>query len=287
MAFDDPPQRDSGYPARAAWRDDLYRIIFEHDTPAGKLFDVLLIAAILASVAAVMLESVESVRDRYGHGLRVAEWIFTGLFTIEYGLRLLAAPDAKRYARSFFGLVDLLAILPTYLSLLVPGGQAFAVIRILRVLRVFRILKLAQFVGSEMYLLRALRASAHKIVVFLVTVFSIVVVVGAAMYFVEGPETGFTSIPIGVYWAIVTLTTVGFGDITPQTGIGKAIASMVMILGYGIIAVPTGIVTAEMVSGARRVSSGHRSCHTCGALEHTDDAQFCRFCGNALNSDEQ
>jgi len=236
---------------RPRWRRELYRIIFEHDTPGGKLFDIALIAAILASVAAVMLESVRDVTVRVGGTLRAAEWAFTVLFTIEYVLRLASARGARRYARSFFGVIDLLAILPTYLSVLVPGGQALAVVRVLRVLRVFRVLKLARFVGSEQLMLRALRASAYKIAVFLVGVLSVVVVVGALMYFIEGPRNGFTSIPIAVYWAIVTVTTVGFGDITPLTTIGRLLASMLMILGYGIIAVPTGIVTAEvMVSRA-------------------------------------
>lgn len=263
-------------------RRTLHRIIFGHETPGGKLFDVVLIVAILASVAAVMLESVEPIRTRHGLQLRFAEWVFTALFTLEYGVRLIAARSASRYARSFFGIVDLMAILPTYLSLLIPGGQAFAVIRVLRVLRVFRVLKLAQFVGTEQYLLRAMQASARKIVVFVIAVMSIVVVVGALMYFVEGPASGFTSIPVGVYWAIVTLTTVGFGDITPQTGLGQAVAALVMILGYGIIAVPTGIVTAEMVQSARRSSVSRPVCAGCGEREHDADAAFCKRCGSEL-----
>lgn len=291
--------------ARPRWRRELYRVIFEHDTPAGRLFDIVLIAAILASVAAVMLESVREVSQRYGGGLRAAEWVFTALFTIEYGLRLASARGARRYASSFFGVVDLLAIVPTYLSILVPGGQALAVIRVLRVLRVFRVLKLAQFIGSERLMLRALRASAYKIAVFLVGVLCVVTVVGSLMYFLEGAESGFTSIPIGVYWAIVTVTTVGFGDITPLTTAGQLLAAVLMILGYGIIAVPTGIVTAEMmtsrptglvpesagpaaVEGGRAAAPGDegaigvRPCAECGLGHHLSDARHCRRCGAPL-----
>ncbi len=270
--------------ARPAWRRELYRIIFEHDTPAGRAFDVLLIVAILASVAAVMLESVDPIALRYGEGLRTAEWVFTFLFTVEYITRLAAARRAGRYARSFFGVVDLLAILPTYLSLVVPGGQALAVIRILRVLRVFRVFKLAQFVGSERLMLVALRQSAYKIAVFLVAVLSIVTVVGSLMYFVEGPEHGFTSIPRGIYWAIVTVTTVGFGDITPATIPGQLIAAALMVVGYGIIAVPTGIVTAEMLGTRASLRETRRGspCDACGLAGHEPDAGYCRGCGAAL-----
>lgn len=271
--------------ARPRWRRELYRIIFEHDTPAGKLFDVALIAAILASVAAVMLESVAAVRARSGPALRTAEWIFTILFTLEYGTRLVSARRAGRYARSFFGLIDLLSILPTYLSVLVPGGQALAVVRVLRVLRVFRVLKLARFVGSEKLMLRALRASGYKIAVFLIATVSVAVVVGAAMYFIEGPEAGFTSIPVGMYWAIVTVTTVGFGDITPLSPLGQSLAAMLMILGYGIIAVPTGIVTAEMIHGQVRGPDGRavgRTCEHCGKGGLLSDSSFCRHCGERL-----
>jgi voltage-gated potassium channel len=277
---------------RPRWRRELHRIIFGHLTPAGKLFDVILIAVILVSVAVVMIESVETVRLRRGPALRTAEWVFTILFTLEYILRLVSAESAPRYARSALGLVDLLAVLPTYVSLLVPGGQAFTVIRILRVMRVFRVLKLAQFVGGEQLLIRALRASSYKIVVFLVAVLTVVVIVGSVMYFIEGPRRGFTSIPVGVYWAIVTLTTVGFGDITPQTSFGQVLAAMLMILGYAIIAVPTGIVTVEMAAvGERSVkltrdapresdrSSERRVCLGCAADGHDEDAIHCKFCG--------
>lgn len=277
---------------RPKWRCELHRIIFGHLTPGGKLFDLVLIAAILVSVAIVMIESVESVRERHGVALRATEWVFTVLFTLEYVTRLVAAERATRYARSLLGIIDLLAILPTYVSLLVPGGQAFTVIRILRVMRVFRVLKLAQFVGGEQVIIRALRASSYKIVVFLVAVLTTVVIVGSFMYFIEGPEQGFTSIPVGVYWAVVTLTTVGFGDITPHTAAGQILAAMLMILGYAIIAVPTGIVTVEMAAaGQRRVrlapdeprearQTGERCvCLGCGAEGHDDDAICCKFCG--------
>jgi len=259
--------------ARPRWRRELYRIIFEHDTRAGMLFDVLLIASIITSVAVVMIESVEAVAVQHGAALRIIEWVFTGVFTVEYVTRLVAAVRSGRYALSFFGIIDLLSIIPSFVGLVVPGGQALSVLRILRVLRVFRVLKLAQFIGSERLMLRALRQSAFKIAVFLVAVITIVVVLGAVMYVVEGPEHGFTSIPTGVYWAIVTVTTVGFGDITPSTTLGQMLAALLMILGYGIIAVPTGIVTAEMVSGDRRECSG------CGAAGHARDASFCKRCG--------
>ncbi len=207
---------------------------------------MVLILAILASVVAIMLESVASIRASHGHLLRTLEWVFTVAFTVEYVLRLWCVSRSLRYARSFLGVVDLLAILPTWLSLVVPGGQVLTVVRILRVLRVFRILKLAQYVGEARVLVLALRAARFKITVFVFTVLTIVVIVGALMYLVEGPASGFTSIPAGVYWAVVTLTTVGFGDITPQTPLGQTLATVVMIMGYGIIAVPTGIVTAEI-----------------------------------------
>jgi voltage-gated potassium channel len=275
--------------SRAQWRQEVYRIIFEHDTPAGKGFDILLIAAILLSVTAVMLESVAEISIRHGPVLRTAEWLFTFLFTVEYGLRLATAISVKRYARSFYGVIDLLAVLPTYIGLVVAGGQAFIVIRILRVLRVFRVLKLTQFVGSERELLRALRASGYKIVVFLFAVLTSVVVIGSLMHFLEGAEGGFSSIPRSVYWAIVTITTVGYGDISPQTPIGQVLAAFLMILGYGIIAVPTGIVTVEMArtrGGLGELSSGRatpaRTCASCAATGHDADASHCKYCGVAL-----
>lgn len=229
-----------------------------------------------------MLESIESIQADWGTRLRAAEWVFTALFTIEYLLRLASAGRATSYARTFFGVVDLLSILPTYLSILIPGGQALAVIRVLRVLRVFRVLKLAQFVGGEQLLIRALRSSFHKIAVFVVAVLTLVTIVGALMYFIEGEASGFTSIPRGVYWAIVTLTTVGFGDITPQTALGQTLASVIMILGYGVIAVPTGIVTAEIATQTAQGTAGPRRCAACDHEGHDPDAKHCKRCGTEL-----
>jgi len=260
-----------------------YRVIFGHETMAGRTFDVLLIAAILASVIAVMLDSVQSWQSQYGSQLRILEWTFTALFTVEYGLRLWCVRQPRAYALSFFGLIDLLAILPTYVSLVIPGGQFLAVIRIMRIMRVFRVLKLVQYVGEASELATALRAARYKISIFLLAVISIVVVVGSLMYMVEGPASGFTSIPRSTYWAIVTLTTVGYGDITPVTPVGQALASLVMIMGYGIIAVPTGIVTAEMVGARRDVGGNARVCNSCEHVEPDQEARFCRRCGASLS----
>lgn len=270
-------------PARlTGWRRAAYEVIFGHDTAAGKAFDVVLILAILVSVGIVMLDSVAALAAHHP-AFFLAEWIFTLLFTIEYALRLLSVRRPSGYALSFFGIVDLFAVLPSYLSLLVPGGQYLIVIRILRVLRVFRVLKLAQYVGEARTLGLALRASRYKITVFLFTVLTIVVVVGSLMFLIEGPRHGFTSIPRGVYWAIVTLTTVGYGDIAPVTPLGQAVAAMVMVMGYGIIAVPTGIVTVELAHQAQRKSSS-KTCSACGLGDHDEDARFCRGCGATLKS---
>jgi voltage-gated potassium channel len=262
-------------------RGKLHEIIFEADTFAGKLFDLALIAAIVLSVVAVMLDSVADIRRLHGGTLLIVEWFFTILFTIEYVLRLSCIGRPVRYATSFFGIVDLLAILPTYLSLVVPGSQYLIVIRILRVLRVFRVLKLAQFIAEANILMRALRASSRKIVVFLFTVLTLVVVFGSLMYLIEGPKAGFTSIPRGVYWAIVTLTTVGYGDISPQSAFGQLVAAMVMILGFAIIAVPTGIVTAEMYR-AQDVHVSTQVCPQCSAEGHDVGAHYCKDCGARL-----
>ncbi len=256
---------------RANWRETLHRIIFEAETPGGKGFDVILILAITSSVAVVMLDSVNSVRNDYGDLLYDIEWMFTLLFSVEYILRLFCALRPFAYAKSFFGLVDLFAVVPTYLSLFLPSSQYLTVIRLLRVLRVFRVLKLAQYLSEVSLLTEALRASRRKITVFLVTVITLVVILGSLMYVIEGEENGFTSIPHSVYWAIVTLTTVGYGDVSPQTGLGKVLASMVMILGYGIIAVPTGIMTAEF-SMAMRQRTSSKVCPACGAPGHDDSA---------------
>jgi voltage-gated potassium channel len=262
-------------------RRRLYVVIFEAETPAGRGFDVALLVLILLSVLAVLLESVAGLRADYGRELRWLEWAITLLFTLEYLLRLWVVRRPLAYAWSFFGVVDLLAILPTYLSLAIPGAQSLLVIRALRLLRVFRILKLVHFLGEAQVLQRALRASGRKITVFLVTVLTLVLVIGAVMYLVEGPENGFTSIPESMYWAIVTMTTVGYGDIAPRTLPGKLLASLVMIIGYAIIAVPTGIVTVEMAEASRRTRST-RACPTCGEEDHDRDARFCKRCGAAL-----
>lgn len=266
---------------RAAWRHRLHEIIFEADTPAGKAFDVALLILIVASVLAVLLESVQEVQQRFGGVLRVAEWGFTIVFTVEYALRLLSVGKPMRYARSFFGVVDFLAVAPTYLSLFIAGSQSLIVIRALRLLRVFRVFKLARYVGEADVLLRALRASGRKIVVFLGTVLTLVLIMGTAMYLIEGGEHGFNSIPAGVYWAIVTLTTVGYGDIAPQTALGRALAACVMIVGYAIIAVPTGIVSVELARAASpKVST--QACPECSAEGHDPDAVFCKYCAARL-----
>jgi voltage-gated potassium channel len=268
---------------RSPLRARLHEIIFEADTPAGKAFDVVLLLAITLSVAAVMLESVGAIRVEHGKLLYGVEWFFTILFTIEYLVRLACVLHPTRYARSFFGIIDLLAVLPTYLSLVVAGAQSLLVIRVLRLLRVFRIFKLARFLGEARTLTIALRSSRHKIVVFLGAVLSIVIIMGTVMYLVEGPASGFTSIPRSVYWAIVTMTTVGYGDIAPQTVPGQAIAAFVMILGYAIIAVPTGIVSAELVQAAHpHKGTAAEACPGCGAEGHDRDAAHCKHCGTRL-----
>jgi voltage-gated potassium channel len=263
------------------WRDRLHEIIFEADTPVGKLFDVVLIWSIIISVVVVLLDSVATVRIRYGELLYAVEWFFTILFTIEYILRLISVRQPHRYATSFFGLVDVLAILPTYISLFIPGSQYLLTIRILRLLRIFRVFKLAAYLNEAQIITAALRASRRKISVFLFTVLVIVVIIGSVMYVVEGQENGFDSIPTGIYWSIVTLTTVGYGDISPQTALGKIVASIVMIIGYAIIAVPTGIVTAELAQAAKsRVST--RACPACSADGHDYDAKYCKYCSAPL-----
>jgi voltage-gated potassium channel len=259
----------------------LHEVIFEADTPAGKGFDVILIISILASVVAVMFDSIGSVRFAYGGLLYGIEWVFTLLFTVEYLLRLVCVGRPLHYAISFYGIVDLLAIIPTYLSLILPGSQFLLVIRILRILRIFRILKLVPYLKEAHLLIKALKASSRKIAVFLYTVMTLVVIFGSLMYVIEGEAHGFTSIPRSIYWAIVTLTTVGYGDISPQTGLGQTVASLVMILGYAIIAVPTGIVTVEM-SHAFATSISTQACPECSAEGHDVDARHCKYCGAAL-----
>ena len=259
----------------------LHEIIFEADTPAGKLFDVLLIVSIIISVVLVMLDSVSSIRTVYGRWLYLGEWFFTLLFTVEYLLRLLSVGRPLAYATSFFGIVDLMAILPTYMSIFFPGSQYLLVIRLLRVLRIFRVLKLVPYLGEARLLMQALKASHRKITVFLFTVMILVVIFGSLMYLIEDSGSGFTSIPQSIYWAIVTLTTVGYGDISPQTGLGQLLSAIIMVIGYGILAVPTGIVTVEMAqSFKRRVST--QACPECSAEGHDADARNCKYCGAKL-----
>ncbi|BEV70580.1 MULTISPECIES: ion transporter [unclassified Paludibacterium] len=262
----------------APWRQKLYTLFFEPDSWRGRLFDQVLIIAILLSALTVTLESVQSIRRQYAGLLHGLDWGLTILFTIEYLLRLLCAPRPARYARSFFGIVDLLAILPQYIALFVPESRFLSSVRILRLLRMFRVFKLTRYLGVAQQLRDALQASRRKITVFLVVVMMMVMVLGSLMYVIEGEENGFTSIPVSIYWAIVTLTTVGFGDITPKTPLGQSLASLVMILGYGIIAVPTGIVSVEI--GKARPSA--LRCPDCGLDRHDQDARHCKRCGHKL-----
>ncbi len=263
------------------WRKVLHEVIFEADTPAGKWFDVILIFSILCSVAVVMLESIASVRQGHEELLRALEWIFTILFSIEYVLRIICVGKPVRYVTSFFGLVDLLAIVPTYLSRLIPGSQFLVVIRVVRVLRIFRVLKLVQYIAEARILIQALRASRRRITVFLFTVLTLVVILGSLIYIIEDEGNGFTSIPRSIYWAIVTLTTVGYGDISPQSALGQALAALIMILGYSIIAVPTGIMTLEIARAADGPIST-QVCPECCAEGHDKDAMHCKYCGAKL-----
>ena len=267
---------------RRDWKDHLHEIIFEADTPEGKAFDVILLIAILLSVIAVMLESVSSIKAEYGTTLYIIEWFFTIIFTLEYIARLVVVTKPWKYAVSFFGIVDLLSIIPTVLSLFIVGAQSLLVIRSIRLLRVFRVFKLARFLGEASQLSSALKASRPKIIVFIGAVFSMTVVLGTAMYMIEGGENGFTSIPKSIYWAVVTLTTVGYGDIAPQTVAGQALATIIMILGYGIIAVPTGIVSSEMSRQKDSHPVNTQSCPHCGKEGHDSDAAYCKRCGGRL-----
>ncbi len=268
------------------WRGKLYDILFETELLSARIFDVALIVIILASVLVVMLDSVESIVGRHDLALHVFEWIFTILFTAEYAARLASVQSKRRYALSFFGIIDLLSIIPTYLSVLLPGTQFLVIIRVLRVLRVFRVLKLVRYLGEARTLGRALAASRYRIIVFLITVVTLTVILGSFMYLIEGADAGFTSIPVAVYWAVVTLTTVGFGDITPNTPAGQMLAALIMLLGYGLIAVPTGIVSVELAQAAHlgRVPAGIRDrvCSGCRTGGHDVDARFCKTCGGTV-----
>jgi len=265
------------------FRSRLREIIFETNTRAGKAFDVVLIVCILLSVLAVMLDSVRPIKESWGAIIYGAQWFFTIIFAVEYGLRLYSTDRPLKYAASFYGIIDLLAIIPTPLSLLLPGAQSLLVIRLLRILRIFRVFKLARFITEMNVLFQALRASLRKIAVFLLVLLTLVVIFGSLMYVIEGEEHGFTSIPKSIYWAIVTLTTVGYGDISPGTSLGQALAAIVMISGYSIIAVPTGIFTVEF-SRAMKKKVPACSCPKCGMESHGSDAAYCRRCGAKLTA---
>jgi len=269
------------HPTKETLKDRLRIIIFEAGSPAGRAFDVGLILCILTSVLAVLLDSVASLHDRYGTIFYAVEWFFTVLFTVEYAIRLWCIQQPLKYAKSFYGVVDLLGILPTYLSLLVADSQYLLVIRILRVLRVFRVLRMVRYVGEAELLTQALIASRRKITVFISTVFALVIIFGSLMYLIEGDEYGFSSIPRSIYWAVITLTTVGYGDLTPHTPLGQALATVVMIMGYGIIAVPTGIVTMELNEAHRRAANT-RTCPSCAVEGHLREATYCWRCGSHL-----
>ncbi|MGB2817560.1 MAG: ion transporter [Burkholderiaceae bacterium] len=264
----------------SGWRRRWFIVIFENDTRAGRLFDIWLLVAILASVLVVMLDSVHAVSDRHGTLFDVLEWGFTLAFTAEYMARLVCVNRPLRYAKSFFGIIDLMSVLPTYLAFFFPELHALIDIRVLRLLRTFRILKLVAYVSEYKYLAAALRDSRRKILVFLSAVMLIQVTMSTLMYVIEGPENGFTSIPTAIYWGITAMTTVGFGDIVPKTDLGRAVASVMMLIGWSILAVPTGIVTAEMTR--RSGGAPERRCPECGASHHLPAARFCHQCGKQL-----
>lgn len=270
------------------WRQRWHAVIFEADSPAGRRFDLWLIALIVLSVLVVMADSVQSVHSRLSGWFSVLEWLFTLIFTLEYIARLACHPQPLRYATSFFGIVDLVSVLPTYLALVMPEVHALIDVRVLRLLRVFRVLKLAAYVSEYQILLSALAASRRKILVFLSAVLMVVVVLGTVMYVVEGPANGYSNIPTSVYWAITTMTTVGFGDITPKTDLGRLISSVVMLLGWGTLAVPTGIVTAEMAVRRQTAEPSYspRACPSCQSEGHRQDARHCFLCGASLSADQ-
>jgi voltage-gated potassium channel len=270
-----------GKPA-AGWRRRVFNVVFESDTHAGKIFDVVLIVAIVLSVAAVLADSVEGIATRYGPQLTALEWIFTILFTLEYLARLSCVERPLLYARSFYGVVDLLAVLPTYLAVFFPDAALLIDVRILRLLRVMRIFKLTAYLTEFRLLADAMAASRRKIIVFLAVVVMLVLIIGTLMYVIEGPAHGFTSIPFAIYWAISTISTVGYGDVVPRTDLGRALASVMMLIGWGILAVPTGIVTAEMTAQHFRARLARRRCPRCRSADHEEDAVFCRLCGAQL-----
>lgn len=263
------------------WRERLYIIIFFTNTPAGRRFDTWLLVVIFASLVVVMFDSIAFYSERYGLLLDGLEWLFTGIFLAEYLLRIYCHPEPRKYVFSFYGAIDLLSVVPAFIALLLPDAEYLLVVRAIRMLRVFRVLKLTQYLSQANFLLVALRGSKQKIIVFLLSVTTMVLVYGTLMYVIEGPANGFTSIPMSIYWAVVTITTVGFGDIVPLTPLGKAVATLVMITGYSIIAVPTGIFTAELATAMRADSLQHR-CPTCEKLTHEPNAAFCSRCGSQL-----
>ncbi len=267
---------------RTALQDKLFSVIFGTDTPAGRNFDLLLITAILISVGALLLDTVEAVNQRIGPQLLALEWFFTVLFTVEYLTRLYCSPNKRAYAGSFYGVVDLLAILPSYLALLFPATHYLLIIRLLRVLRIFRVLKLMRYLREANVLVRSLYAARRKILVFLSSLITLITLFGSVMYLVEGPENGFTSLPRSIYWAIVTITTVGYGDITPQTALGQGIAALAMITAYAVIAIPTGIISAELIHEVQRDRSLRR-CNHCDRSGHDTDANYCKFCSAQLS----
>ena len=263
-------------------RKRIFSIVFGSDTKEGRLFDLILLVTILLSIGSVFLESISSLRVKYLPYIQVAEWAFTILFTIEYSLRIYSSEKPMRYILSFYGLIDLIAILPTYISLLFGGAHYLVVIRAFRLLRVFRILKLSRYLYEGNILRRALQSSIYKITVFITSVVALVTIVGTLMYIIEGDKSGFTSIPVSIYWAIVTITTVGYGDISPQTPLGQFLASILMIIGYGIIAVPTGIVSVEM---ARATDEARKKCPFCKASVYPEHANYCSNCGKDLTKE--
>lgn len=263
------------------WRERLYVIIFFTNTTPGRRFDTWLLVVILASLVVVMLDSIASFNQRHGQWLFALEWAFTAIFALEYVVRIYTHPEPRKYVFSFYGAIDLLSILPAFLALLFADAQYLLIVRVIRMLRIFRVLKLTPYLSQANFLLVALRGSKQKIIVFLLSVTTIIIVYGTLMYVIEGPRNGFTSIPMSIYWAVVTMTTVGFGDIVPQTPLGQAVATMVMITGYSIIAVPTGIFTAELANAMRQDSLQHR-CPSCEKLTHEASAAFCSRCGTQL-----
>ena len=266
---------------KSGWRNRLYEVIYESNTPAGKAFDIALLICIVISIVVVMLDSIQDLHQRYSRVFFWFEWAFTILFTIEYVLRLICIRRPLLYMTSVLGVIDLLAILPSYLSFFYVGARSLLVVRSLRLLRIFRIFKLTHFLSEMQNLHSAVVASLKKIAVFMLVVLMLVIILGSVMYLVEGRENGFHSIPDSIYWAIVTLTTVGYGDISPVTPLGKFIASLIMFIGYGIIAVPTGIVTTEMMMGSEK-KQNPEVCPSCGREGHDNNAVFCKWCGAKL-----